>query len=151
MLAELVLVLGIISIIFGFITVNLGRVTRVTGVLAASEVLTSDLRAQQEKAMNGVGETEGLSFGIFFEQDRYILFSGSTYSSSDPDNVPVILGEDVTFTDITFPQNQIVFSPRSGEIAGFNEAESFITVLSSIGSEQKTMRINKYGAVDQFK
>jgi type II secretory pathway pseudopilin PulG len=150
-LAELVLALGILSIIFGFIIINLGRVTRTTSVLTSAEVLISDLRIQQEKAMNGVNsDTSSSSFGIFFEEDQYTLFTGSVYSASDPANAVVVLPENITISNTAFPQDTIVFDARSGEVNAYSESQNSVTLSNSMGIEQKTVTVNKYGVAEEL-
>lgn len=149
-LPEVILAIGIFSIIFGFVTINLGKVTRTTNVSSAIEVLISDLRSQQEKAMNGAGEGTSVSdFGIYFESDRYILFRGQIYSPGATSNVTVTLPENISITSVTFPQDKVVFASRSGEFLGYSTSTRTVTMANSLGNEQKTLRLNSYGVVDQ--
>ncbi|MEK9201506.1 MAG: prepilin-type N-terminal cleavage/methylation domain-containing protein, partial [Patescibacteria group bacterium] len=81
-LIELVIVMGIIVLLFGFTTINLGGVARVTSVNETVDLLTADIRGQQTKAMTGSGDgTSGSSYGIYFQTDQYTLFRGTTYSN----------------------------------------------------------------------
>jgi prepilin-type N-terminal cleavage/methylation domain-containing protein len=148
---ELLLVLAVLSILSGFVVINLGRITRTTSVLSSSEVLLSDVRTQQEKAMNGAGDgTENTSFGIFFETDKYTLFRGTAYSASEPTNIVINLPEDINFVNITFPQSTVVFNATSGEISGFSAGNNTVSLVNTTGGEQKAIRFNRYGVIDSI-
>src|SRR4029078_7629262 len=114
-LPEVVLVMGIIAILFGFITINFVGITKTTSISATVDGLIADMKSTQEKAMNGAGDgTSGSAFGIYFQSDRYILFRGATYSSSDSYNFAIMLGEGQQLSNITFPASSLVFNQRAG-------------------------------------
>ena len=92
-LVELGIVFGIIAILLGFATFNLTNVQKVTSVNSAIDTLISDLRSQQIKAMVGNGNNGNVNnYSIHFQSDRYVLFTGGTYSSTDSSNFSVLLG-----------------------------------------------------------
>lgn len=146
-LIELVVVMGIIFMLFGFVSFNLIGVQRKVSVNSTVDVLISDMASQQTKAMLGVGLSSGNSYGIYFEDNKYTLFDGTIYSSSDPNNFTVSLSPGILFTNITFPSNSIVFSPRSGEMKDFSNGQNTITIFDSEGTKTETITINKYGVV----
>lgn len=144
---ELVVVLGILSVLFGLATVNVFRLLHRPPVVASMDVLTSDLRSAQIRAM--IGETNGVAttdFGVVVETVRYILFAGSVYNAADGANVVTTLPTGVT-ASTTFPNGQLVFSRRSGDIAGFINGQNTITLRKSSTTEQQVIQINRFGAV----
>ncbi len=147
-LIEIVIVMGIMGILMGLGTVSLLRSQRRAGVNEAAQVLISDLRSQQTKAMTGVtvGGTVPVGFGIYFEANRYILFSGSSYNSSDSMNAEVSISAPSAITNIGFPGNAVVFLARSGEVAGFTPSGNSVTIEED-GGQAKTIQVNKYGIV----
>lgn len=146
-LIELVVVMGIIFLLFGFTSFNVLSTQRTVSVNGASDTLVSDFSSEQNKAMQGFGNSSGTSYGIYFESNKYTLFKGSTYSSTDLANFTVDLGEGLSFTNITFPGNSVVFNPVTGEVNGFSNGNNTIKILDTNGNKSVTITINKYGVV----
>lgn len=144
-LIELVVVMGIILMLFGFVSFNLIGVQRGTSLNSIVDVLASDMASQQTKAMQGSGLSSGNSYGIYFEESKYTLFQGTIYSPSDINNFIVSLDSGVVFTNVTFPSNSLVFSPRSGEVNDFSNGQNTITIFDSQGTKTETITVNRYG------
>lgn len=140
-LVELLVSMGILAVIFAISTINLSNIIPSTSQTTTLDILISDIRAQQTQAM-----TTDSSFGVHFEGTSYTLFKGTTYSSLDPANFVVNLDPTVTITNILFPGNQIVFSPGSGNVAGYVLGSDSISLTNSGGAGTKQLKINQYGA-----
>jgi prepilin-type N-terminal cleavage/methylation domain-containing protein len=112
-LIELAIVIAITVILLGFITINLVRSQQGASLSAIGEILLTDLRQQQLKAM--MGDTEGRStsdsYGVHFDANRYVLFHG-TYSDSEDTNSVVNLEDNMQFNS---PNYDVIFSRLSGE------------------------------------
>lgn len=151
---ELLLIMGITSILIGLVTINLLRVQHNTSVSAATDTLIADMKGQQVKAMNGASNgTAGDSYGIYFDpvnHNKYVLFHGTTYVSNDSANFPVALDTNIFLTS-TFPlvsgNSVVAFSQLSGEVAGFIANKNTIILKNNAGNEQLTITLNKYGVV----
>lgn len=140
--------MGITLIIFGFITINLINFQQKTSINSVIDAMVSDIENQQNKAMVGAGSNgSGNSYGIYFQSDRYILFAGSSYSGGNSSNFTVMLDPNISFTNITFPSNTLVFLQKSGEINGFINGNNTITIKESQGLNKKTVTLNKYGVI----
>ena len=146
-LVELVLVMAIGSILFGFLTFNLIGQQKTVSVNGVSDALVSDLSSQQNKAMLGTGITNGNSYGIYFKSDKYILFKGTTYSAIDSGNFTVPIDSGFSISNITFTNNTIVFSARTGEVNGFSNGHNAVTMRDLQGTKTKTITVNRYGVV----
>lgn len=146
-LVELVIVMGILLMLFGFMSFNLVRVQRTTSVNSTADTLVSDMASQQTKAMLGAGSLSGYSYGIYFQSDKYTLFQGTIYSPSDPNNFTVSLDSGITFTNVTFPSSSVVFSSGTGEVNGFSNGQNTVTIQDSQGAKTKTITVNRYGVV----
>ena len=148
-LTELVLVIAIVGMLIGFASINLFGARSSSSINASVEILISDLRQQQIKAV--VGDTEGRGtrddYGIYFESNRYILFHGSQYQPNDPTNFVVPLDDDLSFSKISVPSSRVVFSKGKGEVDGYNPASDSVTIHSASGGQEKTIQFNKYGAI----
>lgn len=148
-LIELIIVMGIIMLLFGFIMVNLLQEQHIVSVNSSVDILISDISSQKTKAMLGKsdGVTSGNSYGIYFESDRYTLFKGNSFSASDPANFTVLLDKNIVFNSVTFPNNIVVFSVLSGEVNGFLDGNNTISIANSQATEIKTITINRYGVI----
>lgn len=143
-LLELLLVMGIASILLSLTTINLVKVQHNINIGAASDTLMADLKAQQIKAMSG--SDGGGDFGIHFtSSNSYTLFHGPSYVS--PGDFTVTLDDPISVST-TFPDNNIVFSQVNGEVAGFSDTKNTITITNTAGSEQQTLTINKLGVIE---
>ncbi len=134
---ELLVVMGIGSILLGLTTISLLNVQHNTSVAAAQESLIADLKSQQSKAMNG--SKNGGNFGVHFStpsNNTYTLFQGTDFAHQTSTTV-------VTIDDgITYSGSDVVFTAVSGEIS-----PSTITVTSTGGSGTKQIVMNKFGVV----
>jgi len=149
-LIEVVIAVGVFFMLFGFIILNLPSVIRSENVNTTVDTLITDIRSQQVKAMSGAGDgTAGSSFGIYFASDRYVLFRGSVYSPSDTSNFTVNLDPSLNISNVTFPSSVLVFSQASGSAKGYVSGSDTLVVKNLVGIQQKTVRVNRFGTVDQ--
>ncbi len=150
-LVELGIVFGIIALLLGFATFNLANVQKVTSVNSAIDALVSDMKSQQTKAMNGTADSgAGESFGIYFQSDRYILFTGIAYSSTNSSNFTIMLGSNIELANSTFPNNSLVFLHQSGELNGFIDGMNTIAIQNIQGLNKKTITVSRYGIVTKI-
>lgn len=146
---ELILVISIVMTMLGLVIFNLMVAQRNATLTTTIDTLVSDLKETQIKAF--VSDTEGRvnpdNYGIYLEQNRYTIFHGSSYSALDPTNIVVGLDSSISITNITFPSSTILFLKRSGEVSGFIQGSNTFTLSNTSGTQQKTITINRYGAV----
>lgn len=146
-LVELGIVFGIIALLTGFVTLNLVNVQKTTSINSTIDMLVSDIKSQQTKAMVGAGTTGTENYGIYFQTDRYILFTGITYSGTNSSNFTVMLDSNIEFSNSTFPNNSLVFLRQSGELNGFIDGMNTIIIQNAQGFDKKTIKVNRYGAI----
>lgn len=148
-LVEILMVMVISLTIMGLSAVSLLRTQQVTNINNSVGQIISDINSQQLKAM--VGATDGTSasssYGIFFIQDSYVLFRGTSYSPTDSTNTVISLEKNINISNISFPSSSIVFSRQSGEIVGFSPGNNSLTINYIASNEQRTITINRYGVV----
>lgn len=150
-LIELIVSISIIGILVGLATINLLNSRQRATVNSIVTLLGTDINQQQIKAM--VGEANGSTItnkGIYFEPTRYTLFSGLQFDASDTANFTVSLDDAVQFTNITFPDNTLLFASISGEMVNFATASGTVTLTNTINNQQKTIMINRYGVITQI-
>lgn len=140
-IAELLVVMGIAAILWAIATLALIRPQQKVSLDGAVSTLVADIKAQQTRAMSG--DSSASDFGIYFETHSYTLFTGSVYSSLDPNNFVVNVDDPIQISNITAPT--LILQKGSGEPLG---GQSNLT-FSNSGGEATNLTINKYGAISQ--
>lgn len=147
-LIELIVVLGILAVLFSLISVNLTKIIPKANVNTTVDKIIADLRLQQQKSM--LGETAGSGnaqiFGVHFDTNQYVLFTGSTYQSSSASNSAIPVDSSVQITS-TFPNNTVLFTRGSGEIDNFSGTSNTVTIRDTVTNEQRTLTFNFLGSV----
>ncbi|MBI4117666.1 MAG: type II secretion system protein [Parcubacteria group bacterium] len=101
------------------------------------------VRRAQTHAMNGLGNN---SWGVHFESAQYVLFKGSSYNLSDPENIAFPLANllSVSVISLNGGGSDVIFSKASGTTTQYGT----ITVLNSNDSTTKSIFINAAGRVN---
>lgn len=148
-LIEIVIIMGISLMLFGAIIFNLLRVQSRSTIRANSDTIASDLRTQQTKAMTGAteGGSTAQSYGIYFLQDKYVLFHGASYDPNDSRNFDVNLPSNTQILNTTFPNNTAVFSLLSGEILGGSQTGNSVTIKTVNANDEFTITVNRLGVI----
>lgn len=146
---ELIVVMAVIATLTSFAIVNLSSIQHKAYLSATIDTFLSDYKQQQVKAMTG--DTDGTnttqSYGIYFEQNQYTLFRGTSYSASEPSNFVIALDGSVEFSPINVPQSQLIFAAGSGEVSNYSATEGTVTLHNVVSGEQKTLTVNRYGVI----
>jgi type II secretory pathway pseudopilin PulG len=137
-LAEMVVIIAISLTMLGLGTLSLVNSQAKASLSTVIETFIADLKEQQVKAM--VGDTEGSGsisdYGIDFETTSYTLFR-NTYTLGGSANYALTLPPTIQVTSA-----QILFTKGSGETT-----PATITFTDTTTNEQRTVTINKYGAI----
>ena len=146
---EVIVVMGVMATFLGIGVISLVGSQRKASVTQAVDTLVSDLRSQQTKAMVGatVGGMVPAGYGIYFQANRYVLFSGASYNSLDPSNASVPILSPLTISTIGFSGSAVIFLAKSGEVAGFTSGADSVAVRQNDSGQTKTIRLNRYGVV----
>ncbi len=150
-LPELIITFAIAGTLLGLVTINLFGSKNKASLATSITTLITDIDQQRLKAF--VGDTEGRTspddYGIYFDQNNYVLFHGLNYNPADSTNFAISLGDNIQFTNNLFPQSRVVFNKGSGNVANFTTGANSVTVRNTITGEQKTIVINKFGVLNQ--
>jgi prepilin-type N-terminal cleavage/methylation domain-containing protein len=143
-LIELLVVIGIIAVLIGLSTINLGKAQTTASLSSTVSTLLSDLRNEQILAMTGdMGSTTSQQpHGIYVQSTSYTLFADASYNSSDTANYTVNVSPDTLST--TFPSDQVVYNVGDGSVANFSSGNNTITITDNGASQ--TITINRFGA-----
>lgn len=139
------LVVFIIALLFAFSVVNLGRPQQAANISTSVDMLLADIKTQQILSMSGnVGTTSTAQpHGIYLQSNQFILFSGSSYSSSATDDFTETLPSTIRLTT-TIPSAQLLFIKGTGEVQGFTAGSNTITLTSA--TMTRTLTISRFGA-----
>ena len=146
---ETLAVVSIVLTLLGLASVNLISFQRSANITEAVDTLVADIRNQQTKAMSGE-TTQGAStggYGVYFDTNRYILFSGTTYSAAATTNSVIPLKSPIYADSILFPNQSLVFLARSGEVSGFVNGSNSIILKEQNGTKSRKISINQYGVI----
>ena len=137
-LLEIVLVVGILTILLSIAFVSIGNIRVISTTNNTSSVIVSDLKNQQVRAM--VGDTEGRgipdNYGIKILPTQYVLFHGVSYDASDTTNYAVPVSTGFTLSS-TFTNGVILFASESGELVNFVANHDTITLTNTTSNQQK--------------
>ncbi len=151
-LIEISVVMAITVVLLTLTTISLMSFQQNAFVDTTVEQLISDIKYQQISAMNGAaeGESTAQKFGIHFETNSYTLFHGDSFDVSESTNFTLSLESAMSFADVAFPQDEIIFEKGSGEINGFIDGQNTIILQDSGNNNQVTITINKLGVITQI-
>jgi prepilin-type N-terminal cleavage/methylation domain-containing protein len=140
-LVELLVSMGILALLFGLSSVNVSQLPSNTLQSTNLDTLISDVRSQQTLSMSSDS-----SYGIHFESGSYTMFKGSSYTQGLSANTVITLDPGIIFTNITFPNSVVIFSPGSGDVTGYVADQDGFTIKSNTTGKSTVVKINKYGA-----
>ncbi|MDO8564680.1 MAG: prepilin-type N-terminal cleavage/methylation domain-containing protein [bacterium] len=115
-LIEIIIAIAIIAALAGISAVSLGTTNRQEALHMEVGKVLSLLEQARAQTVSGKG---GNAYGVHFEEDRAVLFSGSVYSASNSANIPQVLHKAVSISAITLVGggSDVVFKKLTGETA----------------------------------
>ena len=141
-MVELAVVMTVMATLLGFITISLVRSQQGASLTSVEEILLTDLKQQQLKAM--IGDTEGRAdsdqYGIHFDQTKYVLFYGA-YSTGDTSNSVINLDSNMQFNNSNF---NVIFSKLSGTTSAI-----IIELQDKTNLSLKKIHLNSLGVVTE--
>lgn len=147
-LIETLLVMGIVAVLAGIASLSLGNLYPQADLSTSLDVLMSDVKTQQLKAMTGFAPDlpQVMAHGIFFESSQYTLFAGDSYNPADPTNIVVTTSNNITIGTASIPSNTLIFSPGSGEVQNYTSGASLNLTEANTG-RQKSLNFNAMGVI----
>lgn len=138
---ELLVVLGILAVITVVISPFLSTSVGKNELVSRTWELTGALRQAQ---FNSVTAHTNSSWGVHVQTDRFVLFRGTAYNVSDPDNVITMLPSIIT---LTMALNGGVADARFSKIRGETNDYGTITLTDSTSNEARTITITAVGVI----
>lgn len=146
-LVELIVIMAVVGILARVVTLNLFQGQQRASLTVTRDLLISDIRKQQHRAMVGMTSTPGvyLDYSIRFEAQRYILYPGIVYDSNNVANEVTMLDPVLQFDPIDVSGGTVTFSRVSGEVRGYDENNRSITLKNIQTGSQYVISFNTLG------
>lgn len=139
---ELLIVLGIMSIIalvaLPFFSNSISR----NDLQTSAWQLANDLRRARSAAMAAQSNS---AWSVHLQSDRHVLFVGTTYNASDPNNLITLLPATITLSAITLNGggSDVRFSKIKGQTTDFGT----ITILDNNSGQSLVVSVNAAGHI----
>ena len=143
-LIEILIVIGLLGILFVFISAPLMSFYRKVVFQGTTENIMTMLDEARKSTLSSYNSSQ---YGVHFTPTTTTLFIGSSYSSADPTNDVYELNNSVEISGITLNEggSEVVFERITGETDQYGS----ITITSLISSTSvKTITIFESGLVE---
>lgn len=149
---ELMMVLGILGVLLSISILSIGPLIAKTNVTVPVQVLLADAASMQLKSMRREQGAAGQTtpFSIYFEAQKYVLFQGTVYNPSDPENIVIVLPDDLTFSTIALPSSTILFERGSGDFTEYAPGTSSVTMTQVSTGASAVVQFNRYGIAELY-
>lgn len=141
---ELLVVSGIMAVMIGLGISSVNRLQTQTSASSYLQQIVADMRSTQLAAMNGATGASATAAGVYFENNRYTLFYGTSYSPGNSQNFIVTLDSPWELST-TISNNTLVFEPGSGLITSIVSGQRAVSITRSDTGESATIYLNRYG------
>ena len=143
-ITELLIVLAILAVIVTIVVSAFSKFNNNQSLDGAIGEVTSTLN---EARANTLASYDNSAYGVHFQADKIVLFKGSTYSASDPDNEDVALSSKISVSNIALSGggSDVVFKRLTGKTD-----QNGVITLSFISdpTKIKTITIQKSGIIE---
>ncbi|MCX6753771.1 MAG: prepilin-type N-terminal cleavage/methylation domain-containing protein [Candidatus Nomurabacteria bacterium] len=141
-LIEILMVIAILGIISSIVLLNLSQFRNEQLLKNTTLDVVSLLSKARQNTLSSVNST---NYGIHFDNDKAVLFTGSVYSSNNTTNEPVVFSSKVI---IPIPSglnigggSDVIFERLTGETVG----GTIKIQLTSDSTKQKIITVGKIG------
>lgn len=136
---ELLMIIAILILIGMVAMPKLIDFQREQSIKNTAENIVSFLNKAKSDSLSSLNSN---NYGIHFEDDHMIYFSGLTFSESDPGNEQIDFESGVTLESGV--GSNIIFPKLTGDVIGYG---SIVIKLTALPSRTKTITISKTGSI----
>lgn len=140
-LVELLVVIGIISILFAIGWVSLPNIERESNLDAWATEIKDTLYQAQAQTINGTPS------GVYFEAARFVLFEGDIFVEGNPANQQTNLTPNLQIASINLTNSTITFEGVTGYVKNFL-APANLTLQDQPTGKTRLININRLGVVE---
>jgi len=139
-LIEILAVLSILGILFAVALPSFGTMRNIQILRSTSLDISSSLSKARSQALSSINSSE---YGVHFESNKIVIFKGTVFSSSDPNNEDILITSPayISSIDLSDSADSVYFDRLSGAP---NKSGS---VTLSISSLSKSIIIYPTGVI----
>lgn len=139
-LIEILIVVAIIAVVTLVALASLSTLQRQVDITSSSQNIISVLHLARSKTLASEGAN---SYGVHFETSQYVLFTGTSYSSSDTNNkVYSLSGVQISQINLAGGGSEVVFDRIQGTTS---ENGNIVLVSTTNASQTAQIDINSSG------
>lgn len=148
-LIEVIIVLFIFGTIVSLPWFFLWGIGRSEALRASTREVVAVLHEAHTYTLSGrsIDGEQPSSYGIYLQPGYYVLFAGSSYNVTDPNNQRTDLPDGITFSQIQVPASSVVFTKVTGQVANFDPSQNFIELLDTNTQETRLITISMVGGI----
>jgi Tfp pilus assembly protein FimT len=149
-----VAIVGIMSTV-GYVSMN--KLQTSTDTRTSLDKLVASIKTQRIYAMLGNSAThlKAMPQGIYFEtgSNTFVLFSCEelqhcSYIPNNNTNTIDSIDKTLSFSAVSLPGKQIIFSPLSGEVANFQSDSNTLMIDNLIDHSVTTIHVTQVGTLE---
>ena len=147
-LIELIVVMSITLTLLAVTSILLLGPQESSELEGAYQSILADLNQQRSRAMllDTGGDDAIAAYGVYFQNQSYVLFRGLAYVADDINNHTITLSNSVNLIDVSWPNSTIVFAAGSGEVISFSSGTNTLSVASVTAPDSRVITLNRYGS-----
>ncbi len=144
---ELLVVVVILTVLFSMGGVILNSFVNQDLLAVEVQKVESLISEARLRTVAGISQTEseGLNYGIHFETDRYLLFSGTVFDDQDAHNQVFLLPDTIRIQQIDLPGDNLIFAKVSGEVLDFDPNQNSLILEQTKTATARKISINRLG------
>ncbi len=156
-LIELLVVVSMLGIMSAVGYLSMAKLQTSTETQTSLDRLMSSIRTQRIYAMlgNSTTGTKAMPQGIYFAPGTgtYTLFScdalqDCSYIPYKSTNIVDTMEKSTAFSIVSLPDNQIIFTPYSGEVASYENDRNSVVVRNQYDNTEIILRISLMGTIE---
>lgn len=98
-IAEILVVLAVLAVIFMVVLPQFSKIRELQLLKNTTSDILSSLNKAQSQTLASVNSS---SYGVHFQADKVIIFTGTTYSAGASSNVSINISSPVAISNVTF-------------------------------------------------
>jgi prepilin-type N-terminal cleavage/methylation domain-containing protein len=142
---EILVAMGILGMAVTIVTLSFSRLNENQALDKSVDLAVSVLNEARSLTLSSVDSSR---YGVNLESDQLVLFKGSSFSSSAPDNVTTSLNALVGIRNISLSGggSSVVFDRLTGAT---NNSGTFELYLKNASTTYSTVTVNATGVVEE--
>lgn len=142
---EIMIVISILAFLTAIIVGQFSKYQAAQFIRTDTEAIIGIIEDARAKTLSSLSSSQ---YGVYFGTDTATLFTGSAYSSSDPNNQVLELSDYVRIVDISLSGggDEIVFERLSGNTNQYGS----ITLETSGGDDNRVITVTKLGIIESI-